>query len=89
MHQIMKFSKVNRNSIYIPNPILKKLGLKHNSKVILLCTDSGLQIIRDTMLNQIDTAFEVLGNDIGQLILPEKTQKPEKASESRKGFKAL
>mgnify|MGYP001576708834 CR=1 FL=1 len=67
-------SKVNNNSIYLPQKVVKKLNLHHGDNVLILCTNNGMQIVKDTMLNQLDLAFEVLGHDLEALFLPEKVK---------------
>lgn len=62
-------SKINNNSIYLPKEILKKLNLHHHDKVIIMVANGGMQIVKDTMLNQLDVAFEVLGNDLSEILL--------------------
>ena len=67
-------SKVNNNSIYLPQKVVKKLNLHHGDIMLILCTDNGMQIVKDTMLNQLDLAFETLGIDLAHMLSGKNTK---------------
>lgn len=42
--------------------------------MLILCTDNGMQIVKDTMLNQLDLAFETLGIDLAHMLSGKNTK---------------